>query len=83
MTAWTLTEPAERLVARVEVNDECRVDVRLGKKTVSFSPEQAHEFGTAILAAGLDAKMTLDQMLRDRAERLLEPTAMDWDGVDR
>lgn len=79
MSAWIMTEPAERLVASVEVNDECRVDVRLGKKTVSLSPDQAHELGTAILAAGLDARMEIEQGLRERAARAMSQPAMDWE----
>jgi len=60
-----ITEPAARVIAQVQVNDEYRVEVGLIKRRVDLSPEQADELAEMLHDAAREIRMAL---LKDDAE---------------
>lgn len=64
-----ITEPTVVEIAKVEVNDACRIELRQIRKRTDYSPEQARELSKDLVAAADEADALLAETIDDGRDR--------------
>jgi uncharacterized lipoprotein NlpE involved in copper resistance len=72
----SITQIIEIDIIKVEVNDECRIDVTSARKTVDLSPAEAQQLAAELTVAAADAlallaEQDVQRALRDRENGLI------------